>query len=122
MIGRRYALRCVLATLGALVALAWPGRAQAGPTTDPQPPKPGALIITVCDADNHPVKLARVEVRHRDRTVAVGTTNAEGKIVVPRLHPGKYAVAAAKRDVGRGVEPAQVVSMAKTEVKVQLKK
>jgi len=122
MSNRRSVLASLVAVAFAAFMLAWPGQAVAGPGTEGDPPKPGALVVSVFDAGGKPVLGAHVEVKRGDRTVAQGHTNREGKFLVPRLHPGKFAVLAGKREVGRGRALAEVLSEKKNEVKVVLKK
>ena len=122
MSNRRSFVVSLVAAIAAVVVLALPGRASAGPGDPAQPPKPGALVVTVCTPNGVAVPGAHVEVRHLDRVVAAGETNREGKFFVPRLHPGRFGVFAGKRPVGSGRAVAEVVSEKRAEAKITLKK
>ena len=96
----RKTLKVVLASIGVLGI----GAAVAPAVGDPV--RPAAVLGRVVDASNRPVEGARVALMTGPGEVVRATTsNAQGQYEFKPVRPGRYAVGAAKPDVGHGHTP-----------------
>ncbi len=100
---QRKRLSVLMATLGVLAV----GAAVAPAIGEPH--RPAAVVGRVVDADNHVVGGARVGLMISPGEVVKWTeTNARGEYEFRPIRPGRYAVGAAKPDVGAGRTPVFV--------------
>ncbi len=113
---RHKRLKVALASLG-LLAL---GVAVTPAIGDPV--RPAAVIGRVVDAENRPVEGARVALMSAPGEVVRSTmSNAQGQYEFKPIRPGRYAVGAAKQDVGQGRTPpffAKPGEITRTPVKI----
>lgn len=74
-----------------------------------EPHRPAAIVGRVVDADNNPIEGARVALLAGPGEVVRSTqSNAQGQFEFKPVRPGRYAVGAAKPDIGAGRTPVFV--------------
>lgn len=93
-------LSVLMATLGVLAVAA-----AVAPAIG-EPHRPAVIVGQILDADNHPVVGARVALMAGPGDVVrTMESNAQGRYEFRPVRPGRYAVGAAKPDVGAGRTP-----------------